>query len=135
VTELGGTTLKIYNYMLKQKRPVKLTKIQRDLNISSKSLVHYHLKKLVEEGLVKEVDEGYVVSKVVLEDYIKIRSMILPYSIFLASFFVTSLVIFVLLSLIYPESQAGGFFAGITITAASFYFVRDVFKKMKRVQG
>ncbi|WP_439646428.1 ArsR family transcriptional regulator [Sulfuracidifex tepidarius] len=26
--------------------------------MSSKSLVHYHLKKLIEEGLVKEVDDG-----------------------------------------------------------------------------
>ncbi len=132
MTELSGTTLKIYNYMIKQKKPVKLTKIQRDLNMSSKSLVHYHLKKLIEEGLVKEVDDGYMVSKVVLEDYIRIRSMILPSSIFLASFFVSSLVLFILISLFYPDSNAGSVFAGLVIATASAYFVRDVMRKIRR---
>nr|WP_149528847.1 ArsR family transcriptional regulator [Sulfuracidifex tepidarius] len=132
MTELSGTTLKIYNYMIKQKKPVKLTKIQKDLNMSSKSLVHYHLKKLIEEGLVKEVDDGYIVSKVVLEDYIRIRSMVLPNSIFLASFFISSLVLFVIISLFYSGNDTSSIFAGLVIATASAYFVRDVVRKIKR---
>ncbi|MUN29316.1 winged helix-turn-helix domain-containing protein [Sulfuracidifex metallicus] len=133
MAELSGTTLKIYNYMIKQKKPVRLTKIQRDLNMSSKSLVHYHLKKLMEEGLIREVDDGYVVSKVVLEDYIRIRNTILPNSMFLASFFLTSLVIFIALSLFYQGTGASEIFGFLSISTAAVYFIRDVLKKMKNI--
>ncbi|AEB94362.1 winged helix-turn-helix domain-containing protein [Metallosphaera cuprina] len=75
---LTGTRRKIYYYLMKQRGPVPLRRIQRELDLSSPSLALYHLKKLEENGLVKETEEGYIVAKIVLEDYIRVKKF--PYT-------------------------------------------------------
>ncbi|BCU67486.1 hypothetical protein HS7_09230 [Sulfolobales archaeon HS-7] len=89
----SSTRMKIYYYLLTQNRPVSIRKIQQDLGLSTPSLVLYHIRKLKEEGYITEVPEGYIVNKVILEDYIKIKSKIIPKSLFLSSFYITAILI------------------------------------------
>ncbi|QXJ31533.1 winged helix-turn-helix domain-containing protein [Saccharolobus shibatae] len=130
--ELTGTARKIYIYLLRQKRPVGIRKIQKDLNLSSPSIVSYHIKKLIEDGLVKEVDEGYIVTKVILEDYVRFRSAIVPRSIFLTSFLVSSLLILIYLIISHPFSaDIFSLVVVFIITVISVYDVTRKYKKLK----
>lgn len=129
---MTGTARKIYIYLLRQKRPVGIRKIQKDLNLSSPSIVSYHIKKLIEDGLVKEVDEGYIVTKVILEDYVRFRSAIVPRSIFLTSFLVSSLVILIYLIISHPFSaDIFSLVVVFIITVISVYDVTRKYKKLK----
>lgn len=129
--ELTGTARKIYLYLLRQKRPVGIRKIQKDLNLSSPSVVSYHIKKLIEDGLVKEVDEGYIVTKVILEDYIRFRSALVPRSIFLTSFLVSSLVILIYLIISHPFSA--DIFSLVVVFIITIISVYDVTRKYKKL--
>ncbi|WP_126449649.1 winged helix-turn-helix domain-containing protein [Sulfodiicoccus acidiphilus] len=131
VEELTGTRLKIYYFLLSQGKPMSLRKIQRELNISSPSVVQYHIKRLMEMGLVSETDEGYVVSKVILEDYVRIRSSLLPKSLFLSSFFVTSLIIGILL---WRETEIALSYSLSVIGVAAAITIIDFMKKRRKVK-
>jgi len=130
---LTGTARKIYLYLLRQKRPVGIRKIQKDLNLSSPSVVSYHIKKLIEDGLVKEVDEGYIVTKVILEDYIRFRSALVPRSIFLTSFLVSSLVILIYLIISHPFSA--DIFSLVVVFIITIISVYDVTRKYKKLKS
>ena len=105
---------------------MSLRKIQRELNISSPSVVQYHIKRLMEMGLVSETDQGYVVSKVVLEDYVRIRSSLLPKSIFMASFFITSLIILLILR---NSLDVAFVYSILVIGVAAVFSISDFLKK------
>ncbi len=130
---MTGTARKIYLYLLRQKRPVGIRKIQKDLNLSSPSVVSYHIKKLIEDGLVKEVDEGYIVTKVILEDYIRFRSALVPRSIFLTSFLVSSLVILIYLIISHPFSA--DIFSLVIVFIITIISVYDVTRKYKKLKS
>ncbi len=124
--DLSGTRLKIYYFLLSQGKPMSLRKIQRELNISSPSVVQYHIKRLMEMGLVSETDQGYVVSKVVLEDYVRIRSSLLPKSIFMASFFITSLI---MLFILRNSLDVAFVYSILVIGVAAVFSISDFLKK------
>ncbi|AWR94610.1 winged helix-turn-helix domain-containing protein [Acidianus brierleyi] len=132
VESLYGTRRKIYYYILRQKNAVSIRKIQRDLNLSSPSLVQYHLKKLEEDGLIKETEKGYVVSKVILSDYVKFANFLIPISAFLASFFLTSLIILVVF--LRSHIIASQVFSDIIISISASIFVYDVIKKYREIK-
>ncbi|EZQ02081.1 ArsR family transcriptional regulator [Candidatus Acidianus copahuensis] len=125
---------KIYFYLLKQKDPVGIKKIQRDLKVSSASLVYYHLKKLEEQGLVREKADGYVVEKVILSDYVKIANIIVPRSAFFASFLISSIgiMLFFIVKGLYPQASLLGV---IELIFVAWLFVSDLIKKYKEIQG
>ena len=89
---LRGTTLEVYRFLLKSGKPVGTREVQRALDLSSPSLAVYHLSKLEDVGLLKHVNGGYVVDKVVLEDGIKVRRFLIPRFLFYAIFAVLLLV-------------------------------------------
>jgi len=93
MAEPNNTRMRIYYYLLTQAKPVPIRKIQRDLGISTPSLVLYHIRRLKEMGYVRETEDGYVVNKVVLEDYVKIRHALIPKVFFMASFLLTALIL------------------------------------------
>ncbi|AWR97028.1 helix-turn-helix domain-containing protein [Acidianus sulfidivorans JP7] len=126
----NSTRKKIYYYLLKQKSPVNIKKIQKDLNISSVSLVYYHIRKLEEEGLVKETDEGYVVEKVVLSEFIRLYNHVIPTSVFWASFFISSLFLMIIF-LILNRPLDGEIFGIIIVSITSAIFINDILKKYK----
>ncbi|MEM0363359.1 MAG: winged helix-turn-helix domain-containing protein [Saccharolobus sp.] len=131
--ELTGTSKRIYYYLIKQKKPVGIRKIQKDLNLSSPSIVSYHLKKLMEEGLVKEVEDGYIVTKVIIEDYIKLKNTIVPRSVFLASFSVSSFFISIYLAIYHPFSAT--IFSLVVLFIVSVLFIYDIVKKYRKLKS
>ncbi|MGQ4892935.1 MAG: winged helix-turn-helix domain-containing protein [Candidatus Njordarchaeia archaeon] len=94
--EPSGKTLSIYLYMLMVRKPVGIREIQKKLNFSTPSLVHYHINKLIDAGLVKQVASKYVISKTVkvgiLKHFIFLGSKIVPRYFFYTSFLTTMLI-------------------------------------------
>ncbi|MCD6529153.1 ArsR family transcriptional regulator, partial [Candidatus Bathyarchaeota archaeon] len=85
-------TLKVYLFMVKQNRPVGVREVQRTLNLSSPSLAAYHLSKLEEVGLLRREGGNYVVNKVILENMVRIRRMLIPRYFFYSLFSVLALI-------------------------------------------
>jgi hypothetical protein len=84
---LTGNTAQVYRYAIKQRKPVGVREVQRALKLSSPTLAAYHLNKLEEAGLLKQTSEGYVVEKLVLENFVRLRQLLLPkYLLYFAVF-------------------------------------------------
>ena len=94
-TELRGTTLRVYRYLFKLGRPAGIREVQRGLGLSSPSVAEYHLRKLVESGLIRNDSEGYVVERVVWDNMIRMRRTVIPVQAFYVIFFAAALLIYV----------------------------------------
>jgi len=115
---LSGTTLKIYRYLYRQGgSPAGFHEIQRGCRLSSPSVAQYHVKKLLDVGLIKEVDSGYVVDRVLFENMIRIRKSIVPMQLTFMVFFISTLVL--LLTLLRPNSLTATYFFSVTINIAA----------------
>ncbi|HJW97720.1 MAG TPA: helix-turn-helix domain-containing protein [Candidatus Bathyarchaeia archaeon] len=90
---LRGLTLKVYRFILKNDRPVGIREVQRALNLSSPTLALYHINKLEEAGLIRKELDGYVADRIVLENLIRLRRVLVPRNSFYMVFFITSLII------------------------------------------
>lgn len=62
-TTLHGNTLRVYLYLLKEKKPLGVREIMRALGFSTPSLVHYHLNKLLNAGYIEQEGSKYIVKK------------------------------------------------------------------------
>jgi len=91
---LRGTTLRVYRFIFKEGGPVGISGVQEGLGFSSSSVASYHVNKLLQAGLIREQDKGYVVDKVVFENMIKVRRMLIPFQIAYMAFFVVAFLIF-----------------------------------------
>jgi hypothetical protein len=94
---LRGLTLKVYKFILRNDRPVGIREVQRALNLSSPTLALYHMNKLEEAGFIKKELNGYVADRIILENLVRLRRVLIPRNSFYAVFFVTSLLLLVLL--------------------------------------
>jgi DNA-binding transcriptional ArsR family regulator len=125
---LQGTTLKVYRFIHRQGHPVGVHEIQKTLRMASPSTAHYHLEKLLASGLIREEGGGYVVDKVFLDNYIRIRRTAIPLQAALAAFFATSLIILVIV--VRPDTLTSGYLLGVAVTiialiATTFRSIRD----------
>ncbi|MGP8057928.1 MAG: winged helix-turn-helix domain-containing protein [Nitrososphaerales archaeon] len=93
---LKGTTLKVYRYLFKLGRPASIRDVQRGLDLSSPSVAEYHLKKLVQGGLVREAAEGYLVDRVMWDNMIRMRRTIVPFQAFYVVFFAAAFLVMLL---------------------------------------
>ncbi|MCX8185243.1 MAG: winged helix-turn-helix domain-containing protein [Sulfolobales archaeon] len=85
--ELRGASLKIYLHLLLADEPRGVRDLSRDLGIPV-STVHYHIKKLKEVGLIRELPEGYTVSKRVrIEGFIYLGRKLVPRLAVYSAFF------------------------------------------------
>jgi DNA-binding transcriptional ArsR family regulator len=89
--EITGNTLKIYLYLVAH-GPSELREIQRGLNLSTPSLVSYHLNKLMEAKYVEQDRESRYVaikesSTEILEGYSKVGTALVPQLFFFAILF------------------------------------------------
>jgi repressor of nif and glnA expression len=89
---LRGLTLKVYRFILKNDKPVGIREVQRALNLSSPTLALYHINKLEEAGLIRKELNGYVVDRVVLENLVRFRRILIPRNLFYMIFLISSLV-------------------------------------------
>lgn len=75
---LRGNTARVYRYAIKIGKPIGVREVQRALKLSSPRLASYHLEKLEEAGLLKQTPDGFVVDKLVLENFVRLRRLLIP---------------------------------------------------------
>ena len=75
---LRGNTAKVYRYAIKIGKPIGVREVQRVLKLSSPRLASYHLEKLEEAGMLKQTSEGFIVDRVVLENFVRLRRLLIP---------------------------------------------------------
>lgn len=92
---LRGLTLKVYKYILQNNKPVGIREVQRGLNLSSPTLALYHMNKLEEAGLIKKEADGYVADRIILQNLIRLRRVLIPRNFFYMIFLITSLVMLI----------------------------------------
>lgn len=81
---------RIYIYLLTSNEPKSVREIAEALNMAPSS-VHYHLKKMVEQGIIKRAPRGYTISKLIsIEGYIILHRKVIP-RLFIYSLFFTGL--------------------------------------------
>lgn len=114
---LKGTTLKVYRYLYKLGRSASAREVQRGLGLSSPSVAEYHLKKLLDSGLVRDVNEGYFVDRMVWENMIRMRRTIIPFQAVYALFFAVSLAVMVL---VFRNLTEQGFVFALIIISVGF---------------
>src|ERR1700733_3691246 len=81
--ELRGKTLQVYIYVLKQRKPVGVREVQRELGFSSPSVAYHHIEKLTRLGIIEQDGMGnYVLSKKVdpgiLQAFVNVGKFSLP---------------------------------------------------------
>jgi hypothetical protein len=99
-SQLKGTTLKVYWYLLKTGKPTTTRRVQRELGLSSPSVAAYHLEKLMNMEVVKkntmgDYELGKTISLEVMGSFVKISQLMIPRYMFYSIFFFTLLVVFV----------------------------------------
>ncbi len=111
---LHGNTLRVYLHMLRKKTPLGVREIMRDLGFSTPSLVHYHLNKLLNAGLIKQDGSKYIVAKSVKIGILRYSTIvfgkILPRFALYAGLFLSLLVSSVIL-IISNQVKALAFFS------------------------
>jgi DNA-binding transcriptional ArsR family regulator len=133
VLTLKGTTLDVNRFIFRQGRPVGPHDIQRGLGLGSASLASYHLSKLLEAGLVRETQEGYVVDKMVFENSIRIRRLLIPAQASYVAFFATAIA--TLLTILRPPVIYASYYFSIIVlfvglALVAFEAKRTVSKKV-----
>jgi DNA-binding transcriptional ArsR family regulator len=103
--------------MLKHSEPLGITDIQKALGLSSPSVAQYHVRKLLQLGLVKEEQAGYVVDKVVLENVIRIRRVSIPTQTAYVAFFGAAF--FILLVFLRPATLTSVYFFAVVVNLAA----------------
>jgi DNA-binding transcriptional ArsR family regulator len=87
---LTGNTAQVYRYAIKMGKPIGVREVQRALKLSSPTLASYHLEKLEGAGLLKQTSEGYIVDKLILENFVRLRRLLLPKYLFYFAIFATA---------------------------------------------
>jgi hypothetical protein len=129
---LNNTTLRVYRYLYKQGgKPVGVHEVQNGLSLSSPSVAHYHIRKLVEQGLAKEEAGGYVVDKVLFENMIRIRRSVIPFQTTYLALFIATLAI--MLTVFRPIALAPIFVFAILVNAMAVgVFAYETWKSLKQ---
>lgn len=83
--------MRVYRLIFNSKNAIGIHEVQRKLALSSPSVAQYHLRKLVDMGLVREDSAGYVLDRVVFANILRVRSMAIPVQSAYVAFFAASL--------------------------------------------
>jgi len=129
---LKGTTMRVYRYIYKAGNAVRVNEIQRALKLSSPSVAHYHLNKLLQFGLIREEADGYVIDKVVFENVIKFRRLSIPFQTAYVAFFAISLVVLIVF-MKPPVITSAYFFATAVIAVALVISLYETFRTLAKV--
>ena len=128
---LTGTTLRIYRLLYIVGMPLGLSEIQRVAGLSSHSVAHYHVSKLLSYGLIVEKEGAYVVEKQIFENMIRVRRSLIPLQTTFALFFGTTLVGLILF-LKLETFQTIYLFAFVTNLIALGIFVYQTIDTLKK---
>lgn len=112
---------------------MSLNDIQKKASLSSPSVAHYHVTKLINQGLVTEKDGGYYAEKTIFENMLRIRRSLIPLQTTFAIFFGTTL--FGLLFLVRPIDLSPLFvlalIVNITALGIFLYQTLDTLRKWR----
>ena len=100
-SDLKGTDLEIYRFILRAQKPLGIREVQRALKLSSPSVAQYHLTKLEHAGLVRKEMGDYVINKVILDSCVKISRFIIPRYLFYTV--LGAVILIIQLTLIRPD--------------------------------
>lgn len=129
---LHGTTLRVYRFIISKNEPVGVREIQRKLKFSSPSLAQYHVDKLRNEGLIKEDTGGYIADKVILQNLIRFRNMLIPRFFFY--FLVFSFGLIIELTLLLPLIVTREYAVAVAFTlAATLAFGFETYRNWRRL--
>ena len=127
---LEGTTRRVFRFVYRHQGPVGVHDVQRGLGLSSPSVAHYHISKLLKAGLLKEEGDGYAVTKATFENMVRIRKTAFPLHAGYAAFFLTALII--LMTVMRPVQLSSTYlFAAIVVLVAFLVSVAEAYKVMK----
>ncbi len=133
---LSGTTLHVYRLLYKEGRSLGVNEVKKKAGLSSASLAYYHLNKLVEEGLAKQQQGGYLVDKLVFESMIRIRRSLIPFQAAFAAFFATMIVgLLILLRPHFSSSYVIFIFALVTNCVALGIFSYQTIATLREYRG
>lgn len=131
--ELRGVDLKIYLHLLHAESPLGVREISRDLGIPV-STVHYHVRKLKELGLVRELSEGYEVSKKVkIEGFIYLGRKIVPRLAVYSAFFAGIAAGLLVVSLVWGDLSIDRSIAMVSSMTSSLVMALESYKIRKRL--
>jgi len=137
--ELAVNTLSVYEYVVKENRPVRLREVMRGTNLSSSSVAHRHLQKLEDIGLLEKNQWGeYILKeKIGVNSQVWVGRTLVPrlmiYSFFFMGAFVAEIGIIVL-SLFLTELVVGiPFFSltGLTACSMLLFFIEGLILRKK----
>jgi hypothetical protein len=117
---LTGTTLRVYRYIFTRSEAPGIHDVQRGLELSSASVAEYHIKKLLDNGLIRESDGGYVADKAVFENIVKFGRWVFPFQWTYSVFFATCLVL--LLTIMKPAAVNTVYLFAVVIDLAALSF-------------
>lgn len=130
-SRLGGTTLKIYRILYAEGKPISLNDLQKKASLSSPSVAHYHVSKLIEQGLVTEKEGGYYAEKAIFENMLRIRRSLVPLQTTFAIFFATTL--FGLLFVVRPVTLSSLFVLALIVNVAALgIFLYQTFDTLRK---
>lgn len=103
--DLKGTTLRVYWEVFKSPKPMGVREVQRLIRFSSPSTALYHLEKLRELGVVRKDEYGHYepveeIKPSQFRMFLRIGRVILPRYVFYAVFFVGTVVMYLVQSLL-----------------------------------
>ena len=137
--ELPVNTLTVYEFVVKENRPVRLREVMRGTNLSSSSVAHRHLQKLEDVGLLEknQLGEYIVKEKIGVNSQVWVGRTLVPrlmiYSFFFMGAFVAEIGIIVL-SLFLTDLVIGiPFFSltGLTACAMILFFIEGLMLRKK----
>jgi nitrate reductase gamma subunit len=129
---LTGNTAQVYRYAIKQRKPIGVREVQRALKLSSPTLAAYHLDKLEEAGLLKQTPEGYVVDKLVLDNFVRFRQLLLPKYLFYFAVFATAVVFQMTLFRPSQVTREFLFSTSMLVLAAVYFGYETIMTVLKR---
>jgi hypothetical protein len=129
---LSGTTLRVYRYLYRQAgKPVGVHDVQNGLGLSSPSVAHYHIRKLVEEGLAREDAGGYVVDRLVFENMMRIRKSVVPFQVTYVLLFASTM--FLMLVVFRAQVFSGGYPLALLVNALALgIFSWETLRSLRR---
>ena len=126
-SEIHGTTLRVYWFLLRNARPVGVRETQRALSMSSPSTALYHLEKLRELGVTEKDNIGrYSLKDQVqvgaLKMFLRVGHLILPRYLFYAIFLSTAIVVYAVGTLVRSGNvEPAGVIFGVVGAGISWY--------------
>jgi hypothetical protein len=129
---VNSTTQRVYRYLYKQGgKPVGVHEVQNGLALSSASLAHYHIRKLVDEGLAKEEAGGYVVDKIIFENMIRIRRSVIPFQTTYLAIFLSTFIL--MLAVFRPQQISGAYIFALLVNAMALgIFAYETVKALRQ---